>query len=107
MKADKLLEELIQLAKTREYDVRREVGTFRGGSCIVKDRRLILINRSMPLEAACVVLARALVKLGVEDEFIKPAVRDIIDRERLWVEQHPEVTFEPELHDSIAQQKTA
>lgn len=107
MKADKLLEELIALAKTREYDVRREIGTFRGGSCIVKDRRLILVNRSMPLEAACVVLARALVKLGVEDEFIKPAVRDIIDRERLWVGQHPEVTFEPEMLESTTQKQSA
>lgn len=98
MKADKLLEELIALANAKEYNVRREVGTFRGGSCIIHDKRLILINRSMPVEAACVILARALVKLGVDNEFLKPAVRDIIEREQVWVDHHPDVTFEPETH---------
>lgn len=94
MKADKILEELINLAKTMNYDVRRETGTFKGGACVVHDKRLILINRSMPLEAASVILARALVKIGVEDDsFVKPAVRDLLDREQAWVKQHPEVTF--------------
>ncbi len=95
MKADKLLEALMDLAKSADYTVRRETGKFRGGACVVRDQRLILINRSMPLEAAAVILARALAKIGVEDDgFLKPAVRDILDRERLYVEQHPEVTFE-------------
>lgn len=95
MKADKLLEALIDLAKTADYTVRRETGTFRGGACVVRDQRLILINRSMPLEAAAVILARALARIGIEeDAYVKPAVRDILDRERLYVEQHPDVTFE-------------
>ena len=95
MKADKLLEALMDLAKSADYSVRRETGKFRGGACVVRDQRLILINRSMPLEAAAVILARALAKIGVEDDgFLKPAVRDILDRERMYVEQHPEVTFE-------------
>ncbi len=95
MKADKLLEALIDLAKRADYSVRRETGHFRGGACVVRDQRLILINRSMPLEAAAVILARALVKIGIEeDQFVKPAVRDILDRERVYVDQHPEVTFE-------------
>jgi hypothetical protein len=94
MKADKILDELINLAKSMDYDVRRESGTFKGGACVVHDRRLILINRSMPLEAASVILARALAKIGVtDDSFLKPAVRDLLDREQAWVHTHPEVTF--------------
>jgi hypothetical protein len=60
----------------------------------VKETRLILVNRSMPPEASCVVLARALARLGAENVYAKPAVRDILERERIWVEQHPEVTFD-------------
>lgn len=97
MKADRLLDELVGLARDRDYEVKRESGSFRGGACIVRERRLILVNKTMPLEATCVVLARALVKIGVDDAFLKPAVRDIIDRERLWMDQHPEITFEPDL----------
>ncbi len=93
MKADKILDDLIQLATSMEYRVRRESGTFRGGACVMKEDRLILINKSMPAEASCVVLARALARLGAEDTYLKPAVRDLLERERLWVEQHPEVTF--------------
>lgn len=96
MKADKLLEELTQLASTMGYAVRRETGTFRGGACVVEHKRLILVNKSMPLEAAAVILARALSKLDVDDQFVKPAVRDILSREKAWLDSHPEVTFAPE-----------
>jgi hypothetical protein len=95
MKTEKLLEELYALAKQLGYSVRREPGSFRGGACIVRDQRHIIINRSMPLEAACVILARALCQLDVQDTFLKPAVRDIIEREKLWAEKHPDVLFEP------------
>ncbi len=94
MKADKILESLMDVAKGADYTVRRETGTFRGGACVIRDQRLILINRSMPAEAAAVILARALAKIGIEDDsFLKPAVRDLLDRERAWVASHPEVTF--------------
>lgn len=93
MKAEKLLDELIELARTAGYSVRREVGSFRGGACIVKDQQLIIINRSMPHEAAAVILARALAKLQVDDGFVKPAVREILTRERLYVEKHPDVSI--------------
>jgi hypothetical protein len=92
MKADKLLDELIALAKSLGYTVRRETGTFRGGGCVVHDQRLIVVNRSMPIEAACVIVARALCQLtGTDDTFMKPAVRDILQRERDYVAAHPDV----------------
>lgn len=95
MKAEKLLEELTALANSLDYSVRREQGTFRGGACLVREQRLIIINRSMPYEAAAVILARALCSIIPEDTFLKPAVRDILERERNWVASHPGVTFEP------------
>lgn len=94
LKAERLLEELTSMATSMGYTVRRENGSFKGGACVMKDQQLILINRSMPLEASCVVLARTLARIGVDDSFVKPVVRDIIERERLWVDHHPEVTFE-------------
>lgn len=95
MKADKLFEELMGLAKSLGYSVRRESGTFRGGACVVHEQRVILINRSMPIEAAAVILARALARFVPEDQFMKPAVRDIIDREQAYLAAHPDVTFAP------------
>lgn len=95
MKADKLLEELMELAKTLDYTVRRETGTFRGGACVVHEQRLIILNRSMPPEAASVILARALSRITPSDQFLKPAVREIIERESAWISAHPDVTFQP------------
>ncbi len=95
MKADKLFDELLGLATTLGYTVRRESGTFRGGACVVHEQRVILINRSMPVEAAAVILARALARVVPEDQFLKPAVRDIIDREQAYLAAHPDVTFAP------------
>ncbi len=96
MKADKLFDELLALAKSLGYSVRRESGTFRGGACVVHEQRVILINRSMPIEAAAVILARALARFVPEDQFMKPAVRDIIDREQAYLAAHPDVTFAPQ-----------
>ncbi|MBK6290696.1 MAG: hypothetical protein IPH85_08305 [Ignavibacteria bacterium] len=96
MKAEKLLEELMALAKSLDYNVRRESGTFRGGACVVHEQRLIILNRSMPPEAAAVILARALCRFVPDDQFMKPAIREIIERERAWIEAHPDVTFQPQ-----------
>ncbi len=93
MKADKLLDELLALAKSMDYTVRRESGSFRGGACVVHEQRLIILNKSMPLEAAAVILARALCRVVPTDVFLKPAVREIIERELHYIETHPGVTF--------------
>ncbi|NQW29910.1 MAG: hypothetical protein HQ472_05300 [Ignavibacteria bacterium] len=94
MKPDKILEELYALAKSLGYSVHREPGAFKGGACIVREQKHIIINKSMPLEASSVILARALCQLDVEGMFIKPAVREIIDRERKWALLNPDVMFE-------------
>lgn len=108
MKADKILETLFDIAKSASYTVRRETGTFRGGACVIRDQRLILINRSMPAEAAAVILARALAKLGVAtDDYVQPAVRDLLDRERSWVAAHPEITFALEAQASPSEAEEA
>jgi|694.fasta_scaffold105892_3 hypothetical protein len=103
MKADKLLEELTSLAKSLGYSVRRESGSFRGGGCVVHDQHLIIVNRSMPVEAACVIVARALCRLvGTEDTFMKPAVREILQRELAHAEAHPDVEFNLQSNETAA-----
>lgn len=102
MKAERILEELTELSKRLGYSVRRETGTFRGGGCVLHDQRIILINKSMPHEAAVVILARAMSRMDLgDDAFLKPALREILDRERIWTDAHPEVTFAP--HADVAQ----
>lgn len=94
MKADKILEELTSVARSLGFSVRREAGSFRGGYCLLNDKKLIIINRSMPLEGAGVVLARALSSFDVDSTYLKPAVRDLLDRERSVVRAEQTVEFD-------------
>ncbi len=103
MKADKLLEELTHIARSLGYSVRRETGTFRGGACVLHEQRMIVVNRSMPPEAACVIIARGLSRLDVDDTYMKPAVREILARERAWSQSHPDVNITVGTHEAASQ----
>lgn len=62
--------------------VRRERGSFRGGFCVVDGESVIILNRQHPPEAHLNVLARALRDLPVDQIYVRPAVREALDR--LW-----------------------
>ncbi|MCS7177178.1 MAG: hypothetical protein NZ960_06130 [Candidatus Kapabacteria bacterium] len=59
--------------------MRREHGRFRGGYCVFRDRRLIVVNRALPPEQMSVVLAEALQQLPLEGVPLKPAVRSWLE----------------------------
>jgi len=103
MKAEKILDELTLLARSLGYTVRRESGAFRGGSCVLHEQRLIVVNRSMPAEAACVIVARGLSRLDFDHEYMKPAVQALLQRERDWAETHPEVRINVNGHEAAAE----
>lgn len=74
-------EELKQLAATLGFRVRTERGDFDGGSCLLRDQRIVLINRWHSIEARLTLLALALAELDLENVFVKPSVRDFIEDE--------------------------
>lgn len=82
MKKEDLLADLEQVAKDFEYTIRYEKGDFSGGSCLLKQQKLILINKRLPLEARLALLARSLSEFDLDSVFIKPIVREFIDDER-------------------------
>lgn len=82
MKADKLLLEFESLCEQAGYTVRKERGTFKGDHCIFEGDKLIMVNKSRPVEIQAAVLANVLKKLNTDDMFIKPAVRKQL--EDLW-----------------------
>lgn len=81
MKHEELISELEQLAAQLGVTVRHEKGDFEGGYCILKQDRVLLINkRLMPVKKAS-VFALALNEIGLDHLFIKPAVREYIEDE--------------------------
>ena len=81
MTQDQLLKELEELAEKSGISIRFEKGDFDGGYCILKDERIIVINRRLALQKRTSVLAQALAEVGIEEIYLKPAVREYIEDE--------------------------
>ena len=81
MRHEELLAEFERLAAQLGVAVRYEKGDFDGGYCILKRDRILLINRRLMPTKKAAVFARALHEIGLDNVFIKPAVRDFIEDE--------------------------
>jgi hypothetical protein len=82
---EKLLEELKRLAEQLGFDVRqekllREVGYHvRSGSCRVRDTNIILLDRSLPVNAQIDVLVEELSGSRFDDIYLSPEARRLLE----------------------------
>src|SRR4030095_13940664 len=76
-----MLAELEEVASWLGYQVRYEKGNFEGGYCILKESRLLVVNSRNEAEKRIIIVARSLKEIGIDGIFIKPGVRDIIEKE--------------------------
>jgi murein endopeptidase len=81
MKQDDLLQELYEAARQLGVTIRYEKGDFEGGYCILKNEKLLLVNKRLLPARRASVLALAINELGLENLFLKPAVRQYIEDE--------------------------
>jgi hypothetical protein len=81
MKADEIIEELQDVARQIGVTIRFEKGDFEGGYCVLRDQRLVLINRRLMPSRKASLLALALQNMGLETIFLKPALRQYIEDE--------------------------
>ncbi len=81
MKHEEIIKELQDLAVQLNVTIRYERGDFEGGYCILKDKKILLVNRRlMPVRKAS-VLAMALQEIGLDNVFLKPVLRAYIEDE--------------------------
>jgi len=59
--------------------VRFERGDFQGGYCIVKADKTIVINKLSSLQKKIIILTTALKELGVNEIYLPPKLREIIE----------------------------
>ncbi len=74
-----LINELKEIAIKLGVSVRFEKGDFKGGYCVVKEKKIIIINKFAPTQKKATILATALKELGIEDLYINPKLREIIE----------------------------
>lgn len=82
MTAEHLVQALAGAIEQLGVRVRRERGPFRGGLCTLDGAPMVVLNRRHPPEAHLAVLAAALRQLPAEKVYLRPAVREAL--ERLW-----------------------
>jgi hypothetical protein len=81
MKQEELIQELQTIAQQMGVSIRYERGDFEGGFCILKTQRLLLVNKRLLPNRKAAVLAVALHEIGLDNLFLKPAVRAYIEDE--------------------------
>jgi hypothetical protein len=81
MTHEQTLSELEQLASNSRISIRYEKGDFDGGFCVLKTERLIVINKRLAPARRSSVLARGLAEVGIDEIYLKPAVREYIEDE--------------------------
>ncbi|HEX7573995.1 MAG TPA: hypothetical protein VF514_12950 [Bacteroidota bacterium] len=81
MKHEVLIQELQDVATQLGVTIRFERGDFEGGYCILREQKILLVNRRLFPAKKASVLAMAMHEIGLEDMYLKPAVREYIEDE--------------------------
>ena len=76
---EEILQELKSIADQLGASVRFEKGDFKGGYCIIYDKKVIVINKMTNLQRKVMILSTALKELGVDEIYLSPRVREIIE----------------------------
>lgn len=76
---ENILNELKALAEEMGIRVRYELGDFKGGYCILKSSKVVVLNKRSNLQRKVITLSSALKELGVEEVYMPPKIREIID----------------------------
>ncbi len=79
MKNKDLLDEFHSLAERLEIKILKGKGDFLGGGCIVNNEKVIVINKSKPIEQRLNTLASCFNEYDLDSVFLLPALREYID----------------------------
>jgi hypothetical protein len=75
------LAELEEVVEKLGYKVRYDKGNFVGGHCVVKELKLFVVNSRTEPEKRVSIIARNLKQFDLNDIYIKPQIRELIEKE--------------------------
>ncbi len=79
MKEEEILSSLEKLLTSLSVELRYEKGDFTGGYCLVKEKPMMIINSALSPAQRIRILARELAQMNLENVFIVPALRQVLD----------------------------
>jgi len=80
IKNELLLQELEALSAKLDITIRYEKGDFSGGFCRIKDTKVIIVNKKLPIDQKIKIISSELAKLETEDIFVLPAIRELFQQ---------------------------
>ena len=81
MKIKDIYHELADIAKQSGVIIRKEAGAFKSGYCLVEEKKIIVLNRMASIEYMSKIIALGLNYLEIDQQYLKPAIREFIDNE--------------------------
>jgi hypothetical protein len=78
MKEEEILSGLEKLVESLHIQLRYEKGDFAGGYCVLKDKRMMIVNSALSPAMRLKVLARELATMNLDEVFVLPALRETI-----------------------------
>ncbi len=82
-KKELLIDDLVDVIEKLGFEVRIEKGTFKGGFCLLREQKVFLINKNLEQDKKINILARNISDIGAEGIYLKPNVRELVEREEL------------------------
>lgn len=82
MKAKKILEELEVVAEKLGIQTIYDTFEGKGGGCRVVDNRYIVINKRLADEVKAELFLKALSEMPIDEIFIKPEIREMLEQAR-------------------------
>ena len=73
------LEKIEKILDEAEYIVRYERGNFQSGYCILEQRKVVVLNKFLPLEGRISTLIDIIPQLKITPEILSPEVRRIYE----------------------------
>ena len=76
---EEIIQDLRSVASQLGASVRFEKGDFKGGFCLLKESKVIVINKNANLQRKAMILSVALKELGVDEIYLNPKLRELIE----------------------------
>lgn len=82
MKKEKLFSEFEELGKRLGIKILKGRGNFAGGTCVVNDETVIVVNNMKPIQQRLNTLANSFLEYNLDDIYMVPALRAYIEESR-------------------------
>ena len=79
-KKTQVLEDFLSLGEKCDIKIIHDKGDFNGDNCLLFANNTIVINKHKPLDQRLHVLAKCFSQINLENVYIKPVLRDLIEQ---------------------------